>query len=104
MIFKDYQKEMLRILWGSNKNLSSRDVWLKVNDLLGLSPETRGSISRASVINFLNAMVDETVCDFTETTGKGGHRRLYAAVMTEPQLWDHITETVEKKLSAARGG
>ena len=38
---------------------------------------SRGTISRASIINFLNDMVDREYLDFEEVTGKGGHRRLY---------------------------
>jgi len=74
-VVKDYQEMALRFVWGSGeRGVSSREAWLNVNKELGGS----GSISRASIINFLNAMVDEGALSYTETTGKGGHRRIYS--------------------------
>jgi len=58
---------------------SSRDVWVQVNkDLMGKS-----TVSRASIINFLNKMVDEGALGYTETAGKGGHRRIYSSKYDE---------------------
>jgi len=55
-VVKDYQEEVLRYLWGLCGDASSCEVWVQVNkDLVGTQ---RGSISRASIINFLNDMVD----------------------------------------------
>jgi predicted transcriptional regulator len=103
LLFKDYEAEAMGILWNNGGRLSSRRVWEKVNESLTASTETRDGISRASIINFLNAMVDEGVLDYAETTGKGGHRRLYGPAMTEPQLWDHVTRITETKLAAVKG-
>ena len=49
----------------------SREVWSHVNK--NLNPKT---ISRASIINFLNAIVDEGVLDYNEKSGKGGYQSL----------------------------
>ncbi|MFH0849840.1 MAG: hypothetical protein V1924_02735, partial [Candidatus Bathyarchaeota archaeon] len=58
MILKDYQELALRYLWRlDGEGASSRDVWVQVNkDLKGM-----GSISRASIINFLDSMADEGI-------------------------------------------
>ena len=41
------------------------------------------SISRASIINFLNAMVEEGVLDYVEETGLGGYHRVYSVKFDE---------------------
>ena len=72
MFLRPYQQIALQCIWDAEGGKSSREVWEYVNDNL-----PNGSISRASVINFLNYMVDEGLLDFETTTGKGGHRRIY---------------------------
>jgi hypothetical protein len=73
MFFKPYQIETLDLLWSSEEALSSRQVWEQVNEKLS------GTISRASIINFLNASVENGLLDYYETTGKGGYRRIYSS-------------------------
>jgi len=73
---------------------SSRDVWVNVNkDLMGKS-----TISRSSIINFLNSIVDEGALDYTETTGKGGHRRIYSANYDEEGTKRYMAEKIISKL------
>ena len=91
MVLKDYQEVALRYLWRlDGEGASSRDVWMQVNeDLLG-----KRTISRASIINFLNSMVDEGVLNYTEITGKGGHRRIYSAKYDEAGFKQYIAKVV----------
>ena len=91
MVLKDYQEAALRYLWRlDGGGASSRDVWVQVNeDLKG-----KRTISRASIINFLNSMVDEGVLSYTETTGKGGHRRIYSAKYDEAGFKEYIAKVV----------
>jgi predicted transcriptional regulator len=91
MVLKDYQEAALRYLWRlDGGGASSRDVWEQVNeDLKG-----KRTISRASIINFLNSMVDEGVLSYTETTGKGGHRRIYSAKYDEAGFKEYIAKVV----------
>ena len=78
-ILKPYQLVSLRYLWRKDiEHGSSRHVWNAVNEVMGAN-----SISRASIINSLNTIVDEGVLSFHEITGKGGHRRIYKAVFDE---------------------
>jgi len=66
-VLKDYQEIALRIIWASPEGLNSRAIWDRVNvDLKGKI------ISRASVINFLEAMRETGVLRGVERTGKGG--------------------------------
>jgi len=95
MVYKDYQEVAMKYLWRLNgKGASSRDVWMaSIEDMRG-----KKTISRASVINFLNAMVDEGVLNYTEITGKGGYRRIYSAKYDEAGLKQWIAKTVLKNL------
>ena len=78
-VLRDYQIEALKIVWNSEiKGLSSREVYVAVNRVLG-----DRAISRASIINFLNDMCDEGVLKYTEETCKGGTRRRYFTGMNE---------------------
>ena len=77
-VMKDYQVVAMRHLWSLEEGIgaSSRDVWVASNVAL----RDIKTISRASIINFLNAMVDDGLLGFHEITGKGGHRRIYKAL------------------------
>ena len=93
MFFKPYQIASLELLWNSEETLSSRQVWEQVNEMLP------GTISRASIINFLNASVETGLLNFVETTGKGGYRRLYASKMTKPDTSTFLTKVVQERLN-----
>ena len=93
MFFKPYQVEALRVLQNRGKEgANSRIVWNTVNETLP-SP-----ISRASIINSLNMLVDNGILQFTERTGKGGHRRVYRLDMTWSELKKHLARIVVNKL------
>jgi len=95
MVLKDYQELALKYLWRlDGDGASSRDVWIQVNKDL----EGKKTISRASIINFLNSMVDEGVLDYSETTGKGGHRRIYSAKYNESEFKEYIAKVVLENL------
>ncbi len=93
-VFRDYQEEALRIVWNrGSEGVISREVWNHVNE--NLNPRT---ISRASIINYLNAMVDEGVLDFDERTGKGGYHRVYRPRLDENEFKKYLAETVISSL------
>jgi len=93
MFFKDYQTESLRYLWRIQpEGANSRSVWVNVNESL------QGSISRASIINYLNHMVDEALLTYTETTGKGGYQRVYSMKYGETEFKQHIAGRIIGKL------
>jgi hypothetical protein len=93
-ILRDYQEAALRYLWRlGGEGAGSREVWVHVNEELG----TR-TISRSSIINFLDAMVDDGVLNYTETTGKEGHRRIYSMKYDEAGFKEHIAKVVIKNL------
>ena len=92
MFFKPYQIASLDLLWNSDEHLSSREVWEKVNEVLP------GTISRASIINFLNASVDNGLLDYVETTGKGGYRRLYTSKLSKVETSQYLSGIVSDRL------
>ena len=93
-VFRDYQEEALRAVWQDTEGATSRMVWEHVNEKL----DGGRSVSRASIINFLNAMVDEGVLDYHEETGKGGFHRVYEPRMDESELKKFIAKTVISSL------
>ena len=93
MFFKDWQVEALRYLWTVQpEGANSRAVWMNVNHRL------QGSISRASIINHLNAMVDDELLTYTETTGKGGSHRIYRHRYGEAGFREHLASRFIGKL------
>ena len=88
-VLKDWQEIALNVLWESNKGLGSKKVWDEVN--ARLQGET---ISRASIINFLDAMKEMGVLGGTDTTGKGGHRWIYSPAMSQAQFKLFVAETI----------
>ena len=89
-VLRDYQQEALRFIWKSEgKGLTSRMVHSNVKERL----DGGKSISRASIINFLNAMVDEGVLDYVEETAKGGNRRVYSAKFDEAGFKRSLAES-----------
>ena len=96
MFFRPYQIEALELLWNTEETLSSRKVWEQVNQKLD------GTISRASIINFLNASVENGLLDYTETTGKGGYRRLYTPKLNKEETAKYLSEEVHKALNTIK--
>jgi len=94
-VLRDYQIEALRMVWGSAETgATSREVYLQVNKEL----EGKKTISRASIINFLNGMCDEGVLTYQEETCKGGMRRKYFPGLDEEGFKRHIAKSVIESL------
>ncbi len=94
-VLRDYQIEALRHVWRHDGDgLTSREVYEAVNETL----DGGRSVSRASIINFLNAMCDEGVLDFEEETCKGGMRRRYSKGMDEGGFKEYVASTVLRSL------
>ena len=94
MFFKPYQVTALNILWDSPNRQSTRQVWEQANEQLP------GTISRASIINFLNASVENGLLNYVETTGKGGYRRLYSSKLSKPETSTFLSKMVQDRLQS----
>jgi hypothetical protein len=89
-IWNEYQQRTIFLLISRN-NWNSGDIHAKL--------EFEGIVvSRASVINFLNSLVDEGLVIFVEETGKGGHRKIYSLVEQHPR--DFFNAVIDKFLYA----
>ena len=94
-VLRDYQIEALKIVWETpEKGVTSREVYAYVNKAL----EGVKTISRASIINFLNAMCDDGVLNYEEETCKGGMRRKYFPGLDEEGFKKYIAKTVFESL------
>ena len=60
-------------------------------------------ISRASVILFLNDLVDDGILNFEDATGKGGHFRKYINKMPWDDMRIHITTKLIQGIADALG-
>jgi predicted transcriptional regulator len=89
----DWQIKVMQIVWHNPDGLNSRMVWEKENQVL--EDET---ISRASVIYFLEDMREMGVLKGEEKTGKGGYHWIYYPAMNEAGFKKFIVETLIEKL------
>lgn len=88
---REYEEIALRYIWEiGDEGAGSGTVWRYVNDSLGEGK----SISRASIIFFLNRMVDEGVLGFRDATGKGGHHRIYIPKLDEKGYKKYVVKTL----------
>ena len=96
IVMKGYQEVSMRFLWErGEEGAISREAWAQVNKVLMKKGE---SISRASIINFLNDMVDAEVLKYEERTGKGGYHRVYYPVFDEAGFKEFIAKLFIRKL------
>jgi len=92
---KEYEEIGLRYVWSIGEGgVGSGKTWEAVSERLG--PDK--SISRASVIFFLNRMVDQGVLEYRSATGKGGHHKVYFPAMDERAYKKYLLKTVVKSL------
>ena len=92
IIFKDYHKAIVDIL-----NEDPEKAW--GSGLMWHELKKRGiKISRASVIFYLNFLVDDGLATFKDVTGKGGHHKLYQITVSWGEVQKHIAIKVIEKL------
>jgi len=90
-VLRDYQVESLKVVWDrAVDGVTSREVYRAVNKAL----EGTKTISRASIINFLNSMCDEGVLSYKEETCKGGMRRKYFPKLSLTEFQQKIAKDV----------
>ncbi len=88
---REYEEIALRHIWSvGDEGAGSGKTWEHVNEEL----DEGKSISRASIIFYLNRMVDEGVLGFRDATGKGGHHRIYITKLDESGYKKYIVRTL----------
>ena len=94
-IFMPYQAIMLEYIWKLNEKNREGIRSAQAHKYLNGHPEMR---SRASVINSLDAMIDEGVLVFEKEICKGGHRRVYYPAMDRDEFAVHVCNVITAKL------
>jgi hypothetical protein len=97
-LFKPYQAALLEHIWKLNNPSRTGITSGQAHEFLQETGDPEMMKSRASVIFFLNDMVDEGVLDYEEESGKGGFHRVYYSKMDRKQFAEHVTKTVTDKL------
>ena len=96
-LFKPYQALLLEWIWEQNedqrKGVNSNQAHMYLQS-------TSESKSRASVIFFLNDVVEEGILTYEERTGKGGHHRVYYPNMNREEFSNYVITSINEKLSA----
>ena len=88
---REYEELALRYIWETgNEGAGSGITWSAVSERLGEGK----TISRASIILFLNRMVDQGVLSWRDATGKGGHHRIYVTKLDEVEYRKYVLRTV----------
>ena len=93
-VLRVWQIKSLQVLWNSPVGAKSFTVWQNVNQIL--KGET---ISRASVINFLEDMRELGVLSGVQESGKGGYHWVYSPAMNETEFKRYIADTVLGRLA-----
>jgi predicted transcriptional regulator len=94
-LFKPYQAALLEHIWKLNNPSRNGITSGQAHGYLQNHPDKK---SRASVIFFLNDMVDEGVLTYEEKSGKGGYHRVYYPNMDRDQFAKYVTKTITDKL------
>ncbi len=94
-ILREWEELALRYVWSDGDNgAASRPIWENVCTRLGEGE----SISRASIIFFMNRLVDQGVLGFRDATGKGGHHKIYYPLMDEKGYTKYLIKTIVESL------
>jgi predicted transcriptional regulator len=94
-LFKPYQAALMEHIWELNNPGRIGITSGQAHEFLKGHPDSK---SRASVIFFLNDMVEEGVLTYEEESGKGGYHRVYYPRMDREQFALHVVETITDKL------
>ena len=88
---REYEELALRYVWETgDEGAGSGSAWSAVNERL----EEGKTISRASIIFFLNRMVDQGVLSWRDATGKGGHHKIYITKLDENGYKKYVVRTL----------
>lgn len=95
MFFKPYEVLGWDRVWNASESepVGSFEVFKHIT--FGLGPGK--TISRASVVFFLNRQVDLKFMGWKDATGKGGHRRLYYPLVNMTELTLAISRRMAEK-------
>jgi hypothetical protein len=93
-IFRPWQIVVIDTLHRSSIGMNSKAVTIEVNKKLGMD-----SISRASIINFLEYLRGLGILHGEDETGKGGHHWVYSPGMGASQYKQFIVDMILKRIT-----
>ena len=94
-ILREWEELALRYVWSvGEEGATSLPIYDNVNEQLGAGE----SISRASVIVFMNRLVDQGVLSYREGTGRGGVHKFYYPLMDDERYVKYIIKTMVESL------
>jgi len=92
---REWEELALRSMWDVGEDgAKSRVVWERVNEEL----DEGKSISRASIILFLEKMEEQGVLGSRDVTGKGGHHKIYYPLMDEKGYVKYLIKTMVESM------
>ena len=95
-LLQDYKKELINKLLETDEPIGSGNLHkYLVETMNGNHP------SRASVIFFMNHLVDNKYASWKDATGKGGHHRKYLTKLTKKQFITKIRKDINTTLDQA---
>ena len=72
----------------------SGTIWKNVDERLGPGE----SISRTSILFFMNGLVERGVLSFRDGTGKGGPHKIYYPLMDEKEFVSNLVRTMVESM------
>ncbi len=97
-IFKPYQASLMEHIWEINKKTRIGITSGQAHELLLKTGNEDLMKSRASVIFFLQDMVEEGVLENEEESGKGGYHGVYYPKMTIEEFGQRVIDKIVEKL------
>lgn len=95
-LMPDYKKVLINKLLETDQPIGSGDLWKHTIEIMNDEHP-----SRASVIFFMNHLVDNKYASFKDATGKGGHHRKYYTKLTKGQIVTKIKKEINTTLDKA---
>lgn len=92
---KKWEELALRYVWEvGGVGTGSGAIWENVNERFGSGE----SISRTSIIFFMNRLVEQGVLSFRDGIGKGGHHKIYYPLMDEKGYLKYLIKTMVESM------
>ena len=92
---REWEELALRSMWDLREDgAKSKTVWERVNEELNEGK----SISRASISLFLEKLEEQGVLGSRDTTGKGGHHKIYYPLMDEDGYLKYLLKTMVESM------
>jgi len=92
---REWEEQALRSMWDLGEDGGkTKTVWERVNEGLGEGK----SISKASIIVFLEKLEEQGVLGSWDVTGKGGHHKIYHPQVDEKGYLRYLLKTMVESM------